>query len=208
MPTYTSQPDGASGIDTVIWSNDANTNFGTGTDIRVGENDSAVNEINRALIKFDLSTIPADAVVTSAILTLTIVTDKSSNVRTQRVFRLKRAWTEAGATWNKYDGTNNWQTAGGFGADDCEQTDIGSLSLSASETGAKSWTLDNSAIQEMISGAFTNNGFLIKADTESNDGYRYASSDHATAGSRPKLVIEYTVPQSGGKPIFANFGIV
>jgi hypothetical protein len=37
----------------------------------------------------------------------------------------------------------------------------------------------------MIRGAFSNNGFLLKADTETNDGWRY---DDAGA-NRPYLLI-------------------
>jgi hypothetical protein len=43
-------------------------------------------------------------------------------------------------------------------------------------------------------GAWTNNGFLIKADTESADLTVFASSDYATESQRPKLTIVYDLP--------------
>jgi len=153
----------------------------------------------RILIKFDFSSIPSNATISSAMLYLTTTTDISSNTRTKRVYRQKRAWTETGATWNKYDGTNNWQTAGGFGADDCEQTDIGSVSMGASEANGTeiSISLSTSAIREMVSGEFANNGFMVKTDSEVNDAYSFASSSNGTSTRRPKLVVEYTVGGAG-----------
>lgn len=193
MATYTSQPDGASGNDTYIISDNPTTNYGTNTSMNIGF-DTGGGGAGRALIKFDLSSIPATATITSAILTLTPVTDNSSNARTLSVYRCLRAWTEAGATWNKYDGTNNWGTAGAENTtSDRESTAIGTLSVSASETlnVGKDITLDASKMQEFITGALANNGFVLRVNTESNDGYNWASSDHVTAAYRPKLVIEY-----------------
>jgi hypothetical protein len=34
-------------------------------------------------------------------------------------------------------------------------------------------------VQEMVNGTFTNNGFIIVADTELNDRFNYRSSDAA-----------------------------
>ena len=189
MTIYTSQPDGANGIDTFMQSEFPTNNNGTSTNFYVGK---STTNIHRGLIKFDLSSIQPNAEVISASLFLTQTSEGAVNNRTMRVFRQKRAWTEAGATWNKYDGTNNWGTAGGFNLSDCEQTDIGSISLSSTEAnGEKEIVLTATAIQEMVSGDFANNGFLVKNDTENEDYHVFASSDNATAGYRPKLVIEY-----------------
>ena len=195
MATYTSQPDGASGIDTRLISDIPDTNNGTGTTLIIGHDGGP--GVGRSLIKFDLSSIPSSAVVSSATLTLTPVGDYSSNARTLSVYRCLRAWTEAGATWNKYDGTNAWGTAGADNTtSDRESTAIGTYNQSASGTlnVGKDISLDVTKIQEMIRGLFTNNGFVLRVATENNDAYQWASSDHATAAYRPKLVIEYTLP--------------
>jgi hypothetical protein len=196
--TLTIQPDATAGVDTSIDSANPTTNYGTATAMRSGDETLTANAC-RSLLKFDLSGIPAGSIILTAILTVTLTEDRSDNARTKRVYRIKRAWTEAGATWNKYDGTNNWSTAGGFHADDCEQTDIGNTSFSATETipSEKSLTLTAAKVQEMFTGAFTNNGFMIKTDTETDDSYALATSDHATASYRPKLVITYDPPSGG-----------
>ena len=195
--TLVIQPDSTAGVDTMMLTDTPDTNYGTSVNIKSGEETVTVNTI-RSLVKFDLSPIPAVATITSCTLALVVNEDRSSNTRVKHVYRQKRAWTELGATWNKYDGTNNWQTAGGFGANDCEQTDIGATSFgSADPIGTiHSFSLTASAIQEMVRGTFTNNGFLLKTDTESDDSYGYNSSDYATAADRPKLTVVYTIPEA------------
>ena len=195
MPIFTSQPDDTSGLDTYITSENATTNYGTNATMRVGNQIDAYN--NRGLLKFDLSTIPSSAIVSSAILTLTISTAwGAANVA---IYRQKKAWVEAQATWNIYSTGNNWTSAGGFNASDCEQTNIGSGTPSSNSVGTVlNITLSASAIQEMIAGSFTNNGFLIKTTTEAGDNATlFATSSHATSSYRPKLVIGYSLPSGG-----------
>ena len=188
MPTYTSQPAEAAAIDTYIRADQATTNYATGTDVIVGHYQTGAGYY-RGLIK-DPFTGLVGVVVTSAVLTLTV----SYGYDTPKiyVYRSKRAWVESQATWNIWKTSNNWSTAGGFHTDDCEQTDIGNNTLSAAVIGTQlAITLDAAKVQEMISGAFTNNGFLLKSTEADNTISAFASSSHATASYRPKLVIEY-----------------
>lgn len=191
--TYSSQPDGTAGVDVALDQLSPTTNRGTTANIDVGEYNAATGNAYRSLLKFDLSSIPPNATINSVTLSLWQTTDWSDNGTPFRVFRVKRAWVEAQATWNIFSTGNSWQTVGGFGANDAEQTDIGSRAFTASEAnGEKQWTLTASAIQEMVAGTWANNGFMLKADTELNDMYRFRSSDDATSAERPKLVIDYS----------------
>jgi hypothetical protein len=117
------------------------------------------------------------------------------------VYRQKRAWTEAGACWSYYTGTTAWAEEGGFGADDCEQTEIGSTGAISDITYEwKNISLTASKVQEWIAGTFTNNGMMLKADDEStNNSIKYfRSSDYTDDTSlRPKIEIVYTTPASG-----------
>lgn len=192
--TYSSQPDGTAGVDTYIGNDAPTNNWGTNTRILIGEWNSGV-QIARALIKFDFSSIPASGTPSSATFSLWQTSDLSSNARTFRIYRTKRDWVEAQATWNIWKTSNNWSTAGGFHVNDCEQTEIASRAMTATEAnGEKQWTnFDLVLLKDMWDGDWTNNGWLIRADTEVDDMYEYQSSDSATAAERPKLVIEYTV---------------
>jgi len=193
--TLTLQPDGTAGVDTEIRSDTATGNYGTANIVHIGEYNSGIS-VRRTLIKFDLSSLAANVLVTSATLKLYCLSDFANNASIVRAYRLLRAWVETQATWNIYSTGNNWATAGGFGAADCEQTDIGSISLSASEAtpAFKEITLTPSGVQGWIAGTLANNGLLLKPDTETDNLYQYASSDHLTANIRPILEVRYRVP--------------
>ena len=202
MTTYTSQPDETSGIDTYIDSANATTNFGTSATAQSGENNAGANNY-RLLIKFDLSSIPTNAIVSSATLSLWTQLDRSTNTRSKDLYRMIQSWTEAGVTWNKYDGTNNWPGgAGAFGAADCDNAVVWATK---SMTGTESvdtefqWVFDatgRAELTKMINGTYTNNGWMLKTQTETDDAWLFHSATSATSGFRPKLVIEYVL--SGG----------
>ena len=205
-PTLALQPDATDGLDTYI-QNGLGTLYNAGVtgDVNIGHLN--VNHIEyHTLIKFDLTSLPSNAAISSAILSLYCRVDYSDNADTYRVFRTKRAWVEgnknnandtpaSGATWGRYDTTNNWSTAGGFHLDDCEQTDIGSRAFTATETlnEFKDFSLTPITKSDLDLG----NGFMIKGDTNNDDGYLFSSSDAATPANRPKLTVEYTVPSTG-----------
>lgn len=203
-PTLTLQPDATAGMDTFLENDVPTGNFGTSSALVIGEinNDSAVF---RTLIKFDLSNIPANAVISSATLSLYCTAELSDNAGTFRVYRQKRAWVEAQATWNIYATGNNWATAGGFHANDCEQTDIGSRVLTATETlnEFKDFALTPTTKAALDLG----NGWLIKPDSELNNTHFFSSSDEATAANRPKLVVVYSyAPLAVGQGSYALSG--
>ena len=183
--------------DTYIQGNSGDENNATSVDLPIGELNNATGAIRRILIKFDLSKIPAGSTIVSATLSLYNKKDYADTAGVFKVYRVKQVWVENQATWNIWKTGSKWATAGAFGATDTEQTDIGSRDMTASESvnTYKDWTLTASAIQEMVDGTFTNNGFLLKADTELNDGYTFGS---ASDTNKPKLVIVYQT--SGGSP--------
>lgn len=197
-PTLTKQPDGTEGLDTFLYAGYA-TNYGTADTGYVGESGA----VGRLLIKFDLSTLAGTETITSTTLSLYCTAEYSNNARAMQIYRQQKAWTEGGATWFKYTASNDWTTAGGFDAADCEQTGIGSRNFSATEaTNAfKDWSLTGANKAAIDLG----NGWLVKVDTESADQYAFALSDHATAANRPKLVIEYTTGATGCPKQFMHY---
>lgn len=180
------QPSEADANDTFMSTFAATTNYATNGVIRIG---GVSGHVWRGLIKFDLSSIPAGASITSATLSLYAVVDNSENARTFRVYRSKRAWVEDQATQNIYSTGNNWQTAGGFGANDCEQTAIGSRDFTATET--LNQFKDFPLLPDTIEGLDLGNGWLVKADTETSDHYQFKSASDLEPLLRPKLAITY-----------------
>lgn len=190
--TTTLQPDAAAGVDTFI--NDS-ANYGTSGYMGVGENNNQTNYYARSLIRFDLSSIPTNAIINSVTISLWTSQDLSSTDRNIKVYRLKKAFVESQATWNLSATGVNWQSAGASGANDHESTAIGSTLILADEVTniEKQISITPAPVQEMISGAYINNGFIIIADAELNDRFNYKTSDSGTSMQRPKLVIRYTV---------------
>jgi predicted outer membrane repeat protein len=196
VQTLVLQPDAAAGLDTYIYSGSKNTNYGTNTEMGVGEDNNSNNRVARGLIKFDFSTIPANATINSATLSLWTSSDLSSNNRTVQVYRLKTAFNETQANWNGPATGISWQTAGASGANDRESTAIGSVTILNNEALnlEKQISLSPASIQQMVAGTFVNRGFLLQVDTEQNDRFNYKTSDSTTSTQRPKLVIQYSLP--------------
>jgi len=197
-------------IDALLYSASPTFNYGNYPDIGAGEDGGAVG---RPLVKFPFTSIPAGSVVNAAFLILTNDADNAANARVFNVYRVKRAWTEGtgagsatgdGATWNTYDGSNAWGTAGcGNTTTDREGTAINNYhaqvaSPDIATPSKKSILLDPAKIQEMIpGGVFTNNGFLLKVDNESADQIVYDSKENGDTTLSPKMVINYTPPGGG-----------
>jgi len=196
--TYTTQPTETDGIDNYM-SDDALggiiTNYGTATTMYIG-NSSGITV--RGLLKFDLTkgtnSPPTNASVISATMYLTPVVDMSTSARTLNVYRCLRDWGELTSTWLTWNGTNNWSAYGANNTtNDRESTPLGSVAVSESLTlnTPVAITLNAAKVQEWINGATSNYGMVIRTDAEGADVYQWASSSHATAAYRPKLVIIY-----------------
>src|SRR5829696_7369191 len=93
-----------------------NTNSGAATTLKVDgdDPDSSGSDVYAAL-RWDLSSIPAGATVSSAKVTLN-VSDPTS--QTFGAYELKRAWNEGQVNWNQAATGAPWATAGAKGATD------------------------------------------------------------------------------------------
>jgi len=190
--TLTIQPDSAAGMNAVMNSATPTAHNHTAANMVIGEANNATGSVNRLLIKFDLSSLPSNALLTSVELVLNCNGDFSDNARTLSAYRMKIAWTKTGVTWDKYDGTNNWPGgSGGFGSADCEQTPIATKALTATETLADKTITFTPTTKDALDLGY---GWMLRVDTELNDGYRYAMANNATAADRPELIIKYRVP--------------
>lgn len=183
--------------DTSMISSAATTNYDSSNSVYVGEDNGSAS-VRRGLLKFDVSALAnIGAIVTDAKLLLTTSVDSSSNTRTLRAYQVRRAYVSSQATWNVYRTGNNWTTAGaGDTTNDIYGTDIGSVSVPNDNPTYTTVAidLDNTSVQNWVDGTTTNNGLLLKFDTETNDLWEYFSHDFGIAYSSyaPTLVIDYT----------------
>ena len=189
----TIQGDGSAMKDTYIASSAPTTNNGSATVFAVGENNTA-SSVARGLLQFDLSGLPNDLTVVSATLSLWVSADHSNNARLMSAYAIRpgRDWVETQATWNIFKTSNNWGTAGaGNTTSDIIGTSIGSVSVANNLTAGTQVdiVLDPAAVQSMRWLDYY--GFELQMATEVDDRYDFVSSDNATSGQRPRLVIEY-----------------
>lgn len=184
MSVLTLQPDGTAGKDNWIQSDSTSAN--NGTDVQFQAIQTGGSQPRRGLLEFDITSIPASSNVSSAILSLWVETVVTND--TLAIHRVTQAWTETGSTWNKYNGTDNWASAGGDFAVTASATFTAGL-VDEAEVQVDITSL----VQEWVNGT-ANNGMIVKMDSESgaSKGGIFHSSDSATAGKRPKLVVTYT----------------
>lgn len=208
MTILTLQPAAAAGIDTWLLQPQVNYNYGVSVNIETGRLDA--NQKRRGLLAFDLSSIPAGATLVSATLTLVCLGETVSTDLDVSVHRALVQWYEGakngaapdastdGSTWNyrNYNGSVAWGAAGGLSGTDYDATPTDTTLITG--TSAHDWDV-LADVEDWYGETADNYGWFIIGDEGTQDSRKFfASSDNATAGNRPKLVIEYTLP---GKPV-------
>jgi len=196
------QPGPAAGIDAYLYGDWKNNNFGTSTTLKIAAGyEYHSTAAYRSLLQFDVSEL-AGSTVESAMLTLYYAStyQEDTNSYTISCYRCPTAWTELGATWNKYDGANAWPVNGAGG-----DWDASIVAVCTEINGAVDLAID---IKSHVEDAITNRGGVLNllckiTGVDSNYpqwNHSYYSSDEITeAAKRPKVVIDYIAP-AGGMP--------
>ena len=198
--TLTLQPDATAGIDALVIESLADNNYAT---LSVFELHEFTGERERGLLKFDVSSIAGQTVV-SAVLSLwnTALYGANYAISLQSILAANSGWTEAGATWNyAVASTTRWagDTGNNGGADagcsvsgtDFNATLLGTLNYAQAAANTEHQvTLVTSQVQSWVDGS--NYGIYIRVQDDFTDSVNWHTSDSATAGFRPKLVIEYS----------------
>lgn len=191
--TIVLRPDGSSGKDSEVsdYGSNANTNYG---DVAVfasyvWTNGTVFRE--KALLQFDLSSIPADATITSASLdlyadnpTTTFVgspsTPMNGSNNASYIRRITASWDEHTVTWNNQPSVTS--------------TNQVTLPNSTSTTQDYIGTDVTQLVKDLIT--YGNNGWMIEQVTTSpSNSMIFRSSDYSDSTYRPRLTITYI--QSG-----------
>ena len=170
------------GRDNYIKQNAATTVQG-GTTLSVG---FTPNNQTRAVLYFDLSTIPVGSIVTSATFQA-YRTAGNNNTQYFTNHKLNTGlFVENQVTWNNWSTGNAWPVAGGGNFSARED--------SVSVTSVKkyySWNAGN-MVQAWVNTPATNYGMLLKGAGILNKNHTF--SDRTIANKQPKLTVTYIIP--------------
>lgn len=159
----------------------ASSNYGTLGTIEVSKTSTSVF---RSFLKFDVSSIPANAVITSAILRLT--PSGSEGILSTDSTRLyldvcNSTWTETGITSNS--GISN-------------NTLFSTVTASYLVSSKREFQVKNH-LQAMIEGRLLNYGWRIRRNDESTvASTAYYTRENGTIGNRPQLEVKYYIRSS------------
>lgn len=205
----TLQPDAAAGLDTSVYQGSPTFNYGITTTIFSGAYNTLGTQKIRGLLQFDISSLPVGATLTAATLTLyleSVFNATSVNIEARRGLT---QWYEGakngaapdvgqdGSNWNYRNANGNvaWAGGAGGGSGSDWSASITSQNAITNVTGAYNWDVLTD-VNAWYGGTATNYGHWFRSSGEANLNTvkLFTSSDGATAGNRPKLVITYTLP--------------
>jgi len=180
--------------DSYIIGNQATTNFGASRELELDGNPDKA-----ALIRWELSGIPAGSTILSASIRLYVV-DNSTD--TFEIYALNRAFSEGQVNYQRAAVGQNWSGLGATGAADRGSTVLGVVT--APSTGYNTIDLNAAGVavlQSWLNNPASNFGFIFQdyADASTN-GLDFASSEATNTSTRPRLTITYSPPalQSAG----------
>jgi hypothetical protein len=134
----------------------------------------------RGLLRFDLSSIPANATVTSATLYLYEGSNKTGQIT--YIYRVTSSWNEATANWV------TWSVPGGdFDSSTAYFTYLPNQSNCMLTMGI------TSLVQAWVNGNYNNYGMMFYS-TGPNHIISYTSKEDGNSNEWPKLDIVYAVP--------------
>jgi RHS repeat-associated protein len=149
----------------------ASTRVCGGTTLNVGYDGT---QASRALLQFDLSSIPANVQVLNAELRLVAIAASTANTTPMSLHQVTQGWTNS-ATWNTADGTTPWGTVGG--------SFVTTPSVTVNGVGAAaaySW-YPTQLMQAWVNGSAANSGLLLKETTENVvNVLQFCSSESST----------------------------
>lgn len=147
----------------------------------------------RPILRFNVTAIPTNAIVTQATLRLraTDTQDPPDRATTANVYAVYRPWNELQVTWRAATASTEWEVPGCDGATDRSFTPLDSVVISAPN---RTYEFDvTAAAQQWVSNPASNQGVLILAQDMAVT-YGFYASEWALVDQRPELVVEYHLP--------------
>ncbi|MHC4395735.1 MAG: DNRLRE domain-containing protein [Planctomycetota bacterium] len=175
------------------------TNYSTATQLNT-YTWPADTSANTTIIKWDLTDISTSATVTQATLYLYQIGsggDSSYDISVHKITGVNPVINAC--SWNTYDGTNSWTGGADGGLSDIAAAED-TPSVNNTDDQYKTWDVTD-MVADWVATPANNYGMLLNSDdVASSDSYRYfASSDAASASTRPKLIVSYSTGTPPGQ---------
>lgn len=188
--------------DAYLWERNTTTNYGTGVDLRIGDNlPVATSQAYNTVMEFDVSSYDDPSAIVSANLTLTHISDFGTVNNTVTVRRLNIDFVESGAdgcTWDKPDDGEATTWGGG---EDYAATNVPDVTFSVGVDG-DDVTVD---ISDFVIDAIQRRAgvlrlvFFMPTNATAKGWTKFASTRHGTSSKHPALeiIVAARVPWSG-----------
>jgi len=177
MPVTNDHPSVA---DTFLASDAPNSNFNDQTSALVD------GDVRRTVVmRFDLSSVPADATIQSAALHIWTDFDEG---QTCTLYPLLEAWSETAATWNRRMPGVAWSNAGAGAPGSRSMTAIGTVTPLQPNTGYVI-PLDVATVAGWVANPASNHGIAFV--TTNANGTRFSTREHPNPQVRPFLRVTY-----------------
>lgn len=174
--------------DSWIGSGVPDSNFGSDTAL-LADGDDGGNGETASLVKWDLSGIPSGATVTGAQVVVEVY---GASAGSYVLYSGGVDWSEGSATWNSVAPySNRGAQVGSF-----VPSSSGSYAIDLNAAGI-------AAVQSWVDGQPNRGLFIMTGGT--SDGLDMRSSEYASSGQRPKLVVTYSVGSGGNQLPTADF---
>jgi hypothetical protein len=165
-----------------------NTNSGAATSLKAdGDDPDRTGSDVYAAVRWDLSSVPADAKVSSATVTLNISNhaNDTGTPQTYGAFPINKPWNENQVTWNQAATGTPWTSAGA--RDYVADRGLQIADVTPTAFGAYTFTVPASMVQGWLNNPSSNNGILL-AQSGNADGFIFDSREGTTP---PKLTVNY-----------------
>ncbi len=153
---------------------------------------------NAALVRFDLSSIPADAAITQASLQVYAAGWSGADI-SLGTYVVTRTNSLCQTTWNRSQSGSQW---GLPGANDTNTDRRATAESSLATSGIRKWYTFSltPAVQGWVAGTLSNNGVLLRQVVSSSNSLTFASSVAGDVSLRPKLVVTYRADAPASTP--------
>jgi hypothetical protein len=176
--------DGTSDTYVSLWT--PGGNFGEAEELAV-----RAQGVMRALLRFDLSSLPPNALLYEARLQVYIGSRSNDNPLTVRVYEMLRPWAEGEATWWVAASGQNWAEPGAVGNGDRSAVALAELAAN----GRQEWiSLDLTALaQQWVDQEGSNHGIQLEGGDDRSVEIKLPSSENDSQTLRPRLLVTYGI---------------